>query len=192
MSISRRMAGLRAVVYLLVLSGTHLSAQYVSRQQLGSYSAFPPPEFQIFDRWSSPSMTTSKQSLISADFLRHPLTGKAERALMRAQKMGSRGDHRGAIAELRDLLAKFPKAAPYTHNLLGVEYVEVCEYAAARDEFARVLDAMPHLSANHSNYGLTLVALGDARTAEHELRLALALDGANEKAKAILKALERK
>ena len=95
------------------------------------------------------------------------------------------------IAELRAALAKFPKDAPYTRNLLGVEYVEVRDYPAARDEFARVLEDMPHLSANHSNYGLTLVALGDDRTAEQELRLALALDSNNDKAKSILEALVR-
>ena len=49
---------------------------------------------------------------------------------------------------------------------------------------------MPHESAHHSNFGLSLVILGQWDRAEQELRKALQLDRANAKAKQILELLK--
>ena len=126
---------------------------------------------------------------VSADMLRNPLSPKARRALEKAMHHSELGDHAAAIQRLHEALARYPQAAPYTLTLLGAELVETRSYGDARNAFELVARAMPHESAAHSNYGLSLALAGNADAAEKELRQAVALDRENGKAKRILEAV---
>jgi Flp pilus assembly protein TadD len=99
------------------------------------------------------------------------------------------GNHHGAIDGLREALVKCPADAPYVHNLLGLEYMEVEQYGEAKASFAEAARLMPRESSNHSNLGLSLAIAGEWDTAEQEERKAIQLDKSNSKAQLILEAL---
>ena len=123
---------------------------------------------------------------ISSDALRNPISSKARRMLQTAMHHAELGDHPAAIQALHDTLLKQPAAAPYVHGLLGIEYLETHQLAAALTAFEETVRLMPHDSGAHSNFGLLLAATGQLDRAEGELRKALALDRTNAKAKTIL------
>ena len=123
---------------------------------------------------------------ISSDVLRNPISSKALRTLQRAMHNAELGDHPAAIDALQDILVKQPAAAPYIHHLLGIEYLETHQFAAALSSFEEAARSMPHDSTAHSNYGLSLALTGQFDHAETELRKALELDRTNAKAKSIL------
>jgi Flp pilus assembly protein TadD len=126
---------------------------------------------------------------ISTDVLRHPLSSKARRLFEKAMHFAELGNHHAAITNLRDAMAKFPRDAAYAHNLLGLEYIEVQQYADAKTSFAEAARLMPHESSSHSNLGLSLAIVGEWDSAEKEERKALQLDKSNDRAKEILEAL---
>lgn len=72
---------------------------------------------------------------------------------------------------------------------LGAELVEARNYDDAVRAFEQVARTMPHLSAAHSNFGLSLALTGKIDAAERELRQAVALDHSNSKARHILEAV---
>jgi Flp pilus assembly protein TadD len=96
------------------------------------------------------------------------------------------GEHPAAIEELRETLIKDPSSAPYTQNLLGVEYAENGQFAEARNSFEEAVRLMPHESVNHSNLGYSLAVAGDWNSAEQEARTAIQLNPANTRAKTLL------
>jgi tetratricopeptide (TPR) repeat protein len=130
--------------------------------------------------------STPEAGTISSDVLRNPLSSKARRLLEKAMHHAEMGDHTAAIEGLRDALVKQPAAAPYIHSLLGVEYLETRQFAAAISAFEKSVRLMPHEAATHSNFGLSLAVSGQFDRAEKELRQALQLDHTNAKAKTIL------
>ncbi len=150
-----------------------------SRDSLGAVSSFPQP---------GPA-DASGSSTISTDVLRHPLSSKARRLFEKAMHLAELGNHQDAIAGLREALVKCPADAAYTDSLLGLEYVEVQQYAEAKASFAEAARLMPRESSNHSNLGLSLAIVGEWDSAEQEVRKALQLDKSNDKAKLILEAL---
>jgi len=123
---------------------------------------------------------------ISSDVLGNPISSKALRMLQKAMHRAELGEHSAAIQALYDTLLKQPAAAPYVHGLLGIEYLETHQLAAALTAFEETVRLMPHDSGAHSNFGLLLAATGQLDRAEGELRKALALDRTNAKAKTIL------
>jgi tetratricopeptide (TPR) repeat protein len=149
------------------------------REPLEAMPSFPEP--RMADRY--------RASTISTDMLRHPLSSKARRLFEKAMRLAELGNHQAAIAGLRDALAKCPSDAPYAHNLLGLEYIEVQQYGEAKESFAEATRLMPRESSNHSNLGLSLAIVGEWDSAETEERKALQLDKTNSKAQMILEAL---
>ncbi len=123
---------------------------------------------------------------VSSDVLRHPLTSRARRRLEKAVHLADLGKHPAAIEALRETLVKEPSAAPYAHNLLGVEYVESGQFAEARSSFEEAVRLMPHESVNHSNLGFSLAVAGEWNSAEQEAHTAIQLDPANSRAKTLL------
>ena len=136
-----------------------------------------------------PAAGPAPAGTISSDLLKHPLSRTALRLLRNAKHLSEVGDHAAAIAALREALVKQPAAAAYVHNMLGAEYLETRQFAAAVASLAEAVRIMPHETAVHSNYGLSLAVTGRFDLAEKELRQALALDHTNEKARNILDAL---
>ena len=134
----------------------------------------------------SREQTPAGPATVSSDVLRHPLTSKARRRLVKALHLAELGEHPAAIKELRETLVKEPSSAPYAQSLLGVEYVENQQFAEARTSFEEALRLMPHESINHSNLGFSLAVAGDWNSAEQEASTAIQLDPANTRAKTLL------
>lgn len=149
-----------------------------AQESLGTVSSFP-----------QAGPAASGPSTISSDVLRHPLSSRARRLFQKAMHFAELGNHHAAIANLRDAMVKYPADAAYGDNLLGLEYIEVQQYADAKTSFAEAARLMPHESCNHSNLGLSLAIVGEWDSAEQEERKALQLDKSNDKAKEILEAL---
>jgi len=86
-----------------------------------------------------------------------------------------------AIAAFRTLLAEFPEL-PEPRNNLAVLYAQKGEYALARDELERAVQAAPDYAVAHEN-------LGDVytRLAEVEYEKTMSLDKRNRSAPAKLK-----
>lgn len=126
---------------------------------------------------------------VSSDMLRHPPSAKARRLFGKAMRQAKLGNHPAAIEGLREALIKCPADAPYTENLLGLEYIEIRRLTDAKDSFEEAARMMPRESSNHSNFGLSLAMLGEWDSAEKEVRKALELDRTNDKAKEILQAV---
>ncbi len=141
---------------------------------------------------SAPSFPDSREhtpagpATVSSDMLRHPLTAKARRRLQKALHLAELGEHPAAIQELRETLLKEPSSAPYTQNLLGVEYAQNLQFDEARSSFEEAVRLMPHESVNHSNLGFSLAVGGDWNSAEQEARTAIQLDPTNASAKTLL------
>src|SRR5580658_8591103 len=84
------------------------------------------------------------------------------------------------------MLAKDPSSAAYADNLLGMEYIEIYQFANAKDFFQDAARLMPNESINHANLGFSLATTGEWDLAESEVLKALQLDPANVKARSIL------
>jgi tetratricopeptide (TPR) repeat protein len=123
---------------------------------------------------------------VSSDVLRHPLSSKARKSLLKALHLSELGNHTAAIQELRQTLVKEPSSAGYAQNILGVELVQNQQFAEARSSFEEAVRLMPHESVNHSNLGFTLAVAGDLNSAEQEVRTAIQLDPDNTRAKTLL------
>jgi len=136
-----------------------------------------------------PHLAPGGPATVSTDVLRHPLSLKARRLFAKAMHLAKLGNHSAAIDGLRAALVKCPADAPYTQNLLGLEYIEAYRYSDAKSSFEEAVRLMPHASANHSNLGLSLAMIGEWDSAEREERKALQLDKANPKARLIPEAL---
>src|SRR5665213_2360357 len=80
-------------------------------ETLGS---FPPPRLA----------SDASELKISADELRHPLTEKARRILLKAWTYAKKGQHSRAIATMREGAVKVRSLIPYSHAFLGIEYVQ--------------------------------------------------------------------
>jgi Flp pilus assembly protein TadD len=100
---------------------------------------------------------------------------------MKGVALSDEGKTEEAIAVFRTLLADFPEL-PEPRNNLAVLYAKKGEYALARDELERAVQAAPDYAVAHEN-------LGDiyARLAEVEYEKAVALDKRNRGAAAKLK-----
>jgi Tfp pilus assembly protein PilF len=109
---------------------------------------------------------------ISADLLRHPISFKTRRMLQGALDWMRSGKHQEAIHQLKDTLAKDPSSAAYVHSLLGYEYMQVDQFAAAVTSFEQAVTLLPHDAINHTNFGISLAAIGDYKRAEEQARRA--------------------
>ena len=117
-------------------------------------------------------------STVSAETLRHPLSGKALRSLQKAQEMIQSGDHVRALEQLRET-AKISSAAPYAHSLLGQEQLRLGKPKEAIPELQLGARLLPSNVENRADLGLALLMTGETEAAEQELRSALRLDPNN-------------
>ena len=142
--------------------------------------------------WSavSRSRESGAQSTISADQLRHPLTGKARRLLAAVFAYAENGEHAKAIAALQEAMAKAPAVVPYAHGVLGVEYVRLGRNAEAVPELVEAAALFPHDALTHSNLAISLCLVGQTGRAEQEARLALYLNPSLEAAQLLLHDIE--
>jgi Flp pilus assembly protein TadD len=115
---------------------------------------------------------------VSADQLRHPLTGKALRLIRKAERLIKAGDHLHAIEELRRDVAN-PAAAPYAHSLLGQEYIRTWQFGEAIPELEEGVRLLPSSVPDHANLGYAFLMTRRLDSAEHELLRALELQPKN-------------
>jgi tetratricopeptide (TPR) repeat protein len=148
----------------------------------------PCPENLKSSDASSPQVTfhsPASARTVSADALRHPLSGKALRSLQRAQSLIQAGDHVRALEQLREA-AQISSAAPYAYGLLGEEHLRLGEAEAALPELQQALRLLPSNVADQVNLGLALLMTGETRRAEQELRRALHLEPNNSRTQLVL------
>jgi Flp pilus assembly protein TadD len=133
----------------------------------------------------TPALKPKPAGMVSADELRSPLSGKAERSLRKAQSLIQSGDRSGAIAKLREA-TEIPSAKPYAYSLLGQELLRSGDVKAALPELEQAVQLLPNNVADRANLGLALLMSGDVNAAEGELRRALQLDPKNLQTKLVL------
>ena len=119
---------------------------------------------------------TAKLDKLIAERPREP-----QARFMKGLALTDEGKTEDAIGVFRALLADFPEL-PEPRNNIAVLYAQKGEYAQARDELERAVQAAPDYAVAHEN-------LGDvyARLAEVEYEKTLALDKRNRTAAAKLK-----
>ena len=145
------------------------------------------PDLGFFKQTPPPS---SGEPKVSADELRHPMTGKARRVLATALGYAKKGEHWRAIATLREGMAKVRAVVPYAHGLLGIEYMRTGRDAEAVPEFTQAAGFFPHDAAVHSNLALSLCVTGQLDSAEREARMALYLNPNLYSAREIVRLIE--
>lgn len=132
-----------------------------------------------------PSEPKVPAGTVSADELRHPLSGKALRLVKKASTLVQTGDHVHAIEQLEQAV-KIPAAAPYAYSLLGQEHLRLGNPQAAKPELEEAVRLMPSDVADSADLGLVLLITGEPQRAEQELRRALQLDPNNLQTKLVL------
>ena len=189
-----------AVVALFVAGSLQASAQipgpmrsvYVSSsEQFGLVSS----GVRIIDEGvgsfsAPPAAPGALQFTISADELRHPLTAKARRILLKAWNYSKGGDHRRAIATVKEGTARVRSLIPYSHGLLGIEYMQTGNVRDAVTEMKESIEMFPHDAPGHSNLALSLCLTGDLEGAEREAKLALYLEPTLSSAAEIVRIIE--
>lgn len=139
---------------------------------------------EIVHRWPS-----GRPQTISADLLRHPISYRTRGMLQRAVDWMRSGKHEEAIHQLEKTLAKDPSSAAYVHSLLGFEYMQTDQFAAAVNSFEQAVALLPHDATNYTNLGVSLAAIGDYERAKEQARRAHELDPENPDIRRFLDAL---
>jgi tetratricopeptide (TPR) repeat protein len=147
----------------------------------GHWQNQDPPESGEFSLSPNPSGAGP----VSADQLRHPLTGKALRSIKKAESLIAAHDYVHAQEELQKA-AKDQAAAPYAHSLLGQEYVRSFQFGEAVTELQQAIRSLPSSVPDHANLGYALLMTGQAGAAEKELRRALELQPSNPRTHLVL------
>ena len=121
------------------------------------------------------------EAIAKLDQLSRERPREPQARFMKGVALTDEGKTEEAIAAFRTLLADFPEL-PEPRNNLAVLYAKKGEYALARDELERAVQAAPDYAVAHEN-------LGDvyARLAEVEYEKTVALDKRNRGAAAKLK-----
>jgi tetratricopeptide (TPR) repeat protein len=117
-----------------------------------------------------------RASVVSIDFLRHPISNKVKQELMKAIAEMNLRNYQAAIDELSKTLTRHPESAPYVKNLLGVAYVKTDRFDAAVQSLEQAASLLPGDAMTHYNFGLALICDGDSRRAAQEFRRAFDLD----------------
>jgi Tfp pilus assembly protein PilF len=133
----------------------------------------------------TPPQSNNHAGAVSADELRHPLSGKAQRGLQKVMTVIRARDHVRAVEQLREVV-KIPSAAPYAHSLLGQEYLQLGNATAALPELEEAVRVLPSDVPTRADLGLALLVTGDGQRAEQELRHALRLEPNNVQTKVVL------
>ncbi len=139
-----------------------------------------PSETELIPLESAPEtpaepVSTSGDRTVSVDELRHPLSRKGQKLIDRVEKELRAGDLSAAMEELT-LALKEPSAAPYAHNIRGVEYLKVHKVPEAVTEFEEATARLPGFAAGHSNLGYALYVNGQTERGFQEIETALNLD----------------
>jgi tetratricopeptide (TPR) repeat protein len=129
----------------------------------------------------------AQSETVSVEELRHPLEGKAQRALLAARSHLDSGRRELGMQELRQALAD-PVAMPWALSILGTEHLKNGQLDVAIGELQEAVRLLPRFE-NHSNLAYALLLTGRAdllETGLREARRALQLNPSNAKTRFIL------
>jgi len=162
----------------------------------GTRSPDVPPEWSELDRERQKAekedrgpqaelVRSSPAAKVSAEELRHPLTGRARKLLSKAETLFRAGDRARAREELRKA-TEDTSAAPYAFSMLGESYLRDGQPSAAVAELEHASLLMPLNVPIRANLGLALLQTGDHPRAERELRRAFELEPSNPQTSLVL------
>lgn len=151
------------------------SAQPITERE--SVGAQVPSDWPVIPAESNPPrpVVSPGASTVSAEELRHPVSGKGRKLLDKARRYALAGDDSRAIAELK-LALKEPSAVAYAHGYLGTEYLKRGQTTQAIEEIEQAIALLPHSAVDHSNLGYALCVHGQTGRGLQEIETALSLD----------------
>ncbi|HEY4361406.1 MAG TPA: hypothetical protein VGN17_10565 [Bryobacteraceae bacterium] len=120
-------------------------------------------------------IAVSGNAMVSADELRHPLSGKGRKLMQRIVETVRQGNHKKAIQQLLEAVNE-PTARPYAYGILGLEYLRMNQPFEAIPDLQQAIALMPKFAASHSNLGYALCLTGQPQMGLQELDIALSLD----------------
>lgn len=170
---------------LATLAGAALSSWWLILAPLAAQDQ------EVFNQWQAGRLPQTQRpaQTVSADLLRHPISYKTHSMLQHARDLMRSGRHQEAIRQLEYILAKDPSSAPYVHTLLGFEYMQTDQFAAAVSSLEQAVSLLPHDAINRANFGVSLAAVGDYKRALEETRRAQELEPENTDIRRFLDAL---
>lgn len=134
--------------------------------------------------FASFAAAVSAQGVVSAEELRHPLTGNSLRAIITAQEHLKSGQRERGIEELRRAMND-PVAMPYAISILGAEHLKIGQTDTALRELEQAVHLLPR-PENHSNLALALYCARQTERGLEEVRKALRLDPEKAKTRLVL------
>jgi len=129
-------------------------------------------------------LAQSGASLVSAEELRHPLTGKSLHMILTAKQHLKSGKHELGMQALREAMTD-PMAMPYAISMLATEHLTAGQVDIALGELEQAVLVLPR-PENHSNLAYTLYLKGDTERGLLHARKALQLDGGQPKTRLVL------
>jgi tetratricopeptide (TPR) repeat protein len=188
-----------AIYVLALLAGANMPASAQMQSPLNALR-----RIDEFD-WITGRIPTSEEGLgysqraapaavnpVSVDELRHPLTEKAGKLLLKAWNYAVKGDHFMAISTLKDNMFKVRELTPYAHGILGIEYLRMGQSTEALPELTQAASLFPHDATVHSNLALAYCMNREYERAEQEARLALYLEPTMSSAQEIMQIISEK
>jgi tetratricopeptide (TPR) repeat protein len=119
--------------------------------------------------------------------LRHPLSRKAQTALLKAKQQSDAGDHAAAVRVLGRAAKSMPGDA-YVRTNLGVEYLRIGDVDAALPVLEEAARLMPDSGMTRGNLAYAYYVTHRCDDAVAEARAAVAADRGNEKLENLLRA----
>lgn len=127
---------------------------------------------------------TGEATTVSVAQLRHPLTRRGIKLIKKVQSYLRLGQREKAKEQLAEALQE-PSAAPYAHAILGAQYLEDGQPAAAVPELENAASVLA-IAGVHSNLGFALCLTGHSAHGRQELAEALRLDGDSARARFLM------
>jgi hypothetical protein len=122
---------------------------------------------------------------VSVRQLRHPLSAKAKRMFIEAQKASAAGEYLKEIQILRGALSD-ASAEPYARMNIGAAYVRAGRAGLAVPELQEAVRLMPENTAPRTNLAYALLLTGGIDAAEQEGRRAMRIDRNNSKTRWVM------
>jgi tetratricopeptide (TPR) repeat protein len=122
---------------------------------------------------------------VSVYQLQHPLSAKAKRMFIEAQKASAAGEYLKEIQILRGALND-ASAEPYARMNIGAAYVRAGRASLAVPELLEAVRLMPDDAAARTNLAYALLLTGGIDAAEQEGRRAMRIDRNNSKTRWVM------
>jgi Tfp pilus assembly protein PilF len=122
---------------------------------------------------------------VSVHQLQHPLSARAKRMFIEAQKASAAGEYLKEIQILRGALSD-ASAEPYVRMNIGAAYVRAGQAGLAVSELREAVRLMPDDAGARTNLAYALLVTGGIDAAEQEGRRAMRIDRNNSKTRWVM------